>query len=512
MGTQDKKTDNEVLGADLSALGTMQKDDDPLVLELSNVSKEHEQGLMKLLKDKVAKVCDDYFFVKHVEKAVKRCNICSKVPSVAYLLSNLSTVVYACKEHSADVSKSIFLDREDVVKKVASLTNYVGDLCDCTINQFEVAPTAQVAAVLKDVCVASDASFSELLNSDEGANEEDWSWYATWKTLYPATGRGRFMYQHHFQYLDDSQLALSHMALVDRDGPVHGDLRLEADASLGGFKISINAQRVAEGADMFMAMDGETKIHVDPKSAHSKAWLTTTDGFEICAEYGRGKMFNLDDGTYVMGVRTRTMSEIFLQGAKLNGRYVIKYGLLEDNMQWYITKPDNQTPLAETLGIETFAERLKDAGHTHFIWAGPGLAPQVVDVATGLVAIEKGTYLRLTKREHTQDEQLVTGVVMEPGTLDTHGDTISVEEVKAAAHGFLDASRVLGVQHVSTANAIVAESYLAHEDTMLGGEPVLKGSWILVTKVLDVDLWDKIKNLEYTGYSIGALGIRLDDV
>ena len=106
------------------------------------------------------------------------------------------------------------------------------------------------------------------------------------------------------------------------------------------------------------------------------------------------------------------------------------------------------------------------------------------------------------------EQQIVTGIVLEPETVDAQGDIISAEEIEKAAHKFLAKSRVVGEKHKSQAQAEVVESYIAPQDITIGDQAVKAGTWILSVKVHDGNLWEEVKRGEITGFSIGAIGMR----
>ena len=106
------------------------------------------------------------------------------------------------------------------------------------------------------------------------------------------------------------------------------------------------------------------------------------------------------------------------------------------------------------------------------------------------------------------EQQLVTGIVLEPETVDAQGDIISAEVIEKAAHSFLAKSRIIGKQHKGKALADVVESYIAPEETKIGEQVVNKGTWIMSVKVHDDNLWEEVKRGEITGFSIGAMGVR----
>lgn len=107
-----------------------------------------------------------------------------------------------------------------------------------------------------------------------------------------------------------------------------------------------------------------------------------------------------------------------------------------------------------------------------------------------------------------KDKRLVYGVVLEPETEDAHGDVISNEEIERAAHFYMLNSQTVGDSHLKEAPAKVVQSYVTPVDFTLNNQFVKKGSWVLVTKILDENLWQDILNGEYTGYSVGGFAIR----
>lgn len=104
--------------------------------------------------------------------------------------------------------------------------------------------------------------------------------------------------------------------------------------------------------------------------------------------------------------------------------------------------------------------------------------------------------------------QLVTGVVMEPEEVDAHGDVVSEEEIRQAAHDFMRVSRVMGLQHKQKAPVEVVESFIAHTEMNIGDEVVKKGSWVMTAKVHDLAIWEQVKLGEYTGFSIGGTAVK----
>ena len=124
---------------------------------------------------------------------------------------------------------------------------------------------------------------------------------------------------------------------------------------------------------------------------------------------------------------------------------------------------------------------------------------ETTDVSTSI-------FVPLTKA--TKDEQTVTGVVLQPDVVDAHGDIVKASVIRKAAHNFLDSYNMvtkLGLQHKDFKKQFqLLESYVAPQDIVLGGNTVKEGSWVIVVKILDSKIWEKVKKGEITGFSIGG--------
>jgi hypothetical protein len=113
----------------------------------------------------------------------------------------------------------------------------------------------------------------------------------------------------------------------------------------------------------------------------------------------------------------------------------------------------------------------------------------------------------------TAEERYVLGVVLEPETIDAQRDIYSVDEVKTAAHAFLEDFRNVGLMHQALVNGRIkiCESYLAPVDFTIGTESVKRGTWLLGVRVVDDDLWAAVKGGELTGFSIGGFAQRVPE-
>ena len=109
------------------------------------------------------------------------------------------------------------------------------------------------------------------------------------------------------------------------------------------------------------------------------------------------------------------------------------------------------------------------------------------------------------------EERYILGVVLEPDEVDSQGDTISAEEIRQAAHGYMQDFGNVGLQHQTFVNdkIKILETYIAPVDFEIGGQQVKAGTWLMAFRVLDDSIWKAIKEGLLTGLSIGGTGLRL---
>jgi len=119
----------------------------------------------------------------------------------------------------------------------------------------------------------------------------------------------------------------------------------------------------------------------------------------------------------------------------------------------------------------------------------------------------------LIKGMDPDDERYVLGVVLEPETVDAQGDIYSAEEVRQAAHRFMEEFGGLGLMHRFRVNGQVKvlESYLAPAEFDFGDTKVRKGTWLLAVRILSDELWERVKDGQLTGFSIGGSARRVPE-
>jgi DNA adenine methylase len=113
--------------------------------------------------------------------------------------------------------------------------------------------------------------------------------------------------------------------------------------------------------------------------------------------------------------------------------------------------------------------------------------------------------------KRAEEERYTLGVVLEPDVVDAQNDRYSKEEVRRACHRFAEFYLNAGLMHRELANGriVILENYLAPCDFVAdNGEAVKEGTWLQGRGYRDDEIWQKIKNGELTGLSIGGSAIR----
>lgn len=134
------------------------------------------------------------------------------------------------------------------------------------------------------------------------------------------------------------------------------------------------------------------------------------------------------------------------------------------------------------------------------------------------------------------DEHLVTMIVLEPNIVDNQGHIVSAEEIRSAMHTWMEKYKNLEVMHRDRGGNLfhleggplgaedsvwergwndefaILECFQAPTDYFEGDQIVHAGSWVLTLRVRNEDIWQKVKNGELTGASIGGHGILTSEV
>lgn len=121
-------------------------------------------------------------------------------------------------------------------------------------------------------------------------------------------------------------------------------------------------------------------------------------------------------------------------------------------------------------------------------------------------------YVPIYKAEEKADEKIAIGPVLIPMSdddeVDGQNQTYDAKAVEDAAHYWMESWQQMTEMHTNELDEkqfSILESYIAPVDFELNGHTVIKGTWILMIRVLDDDLWQKIKDGELNAFSIGGV-------
>jgi len=384
-------------------------------------------------------------------------------------------------------------------------------------------------------------------NLEEGGEDTRGSeamdaWFENWQDYLPKSGRGKFVYQHHWRGVTEDELNKTDAELINSDHSLHGDLRFTGDGGLWGWAVLIGSadENKKVGGDKLIALDSdsETKLRLAPKLQQPSAWLNIGVDKPYIAEPGGpgatsetyAKFFAMDHGTYQIGVAKRSAIEVFLDGKHLKGRYLLQLAEFEEGgtkrRVWLIDKPEEQTPIIERQKLDDEVKDLKQKGQKYLVWGGPNTQPKLIDIQA--YGSDKSVDVPIVKVD--SEKRIVYGVVLDPygehgPAEDAHNDWMPPGEIEKTAHRFLQGDMTVGLQHDKKANARVVESwveqYPTREDYLaamqlkphkvwarpFGTDKVHSGSWCLGVE-LGPDEWAAFKSGEINAFSPGGLGIR----
>lgn len=235
----------------------------------------------------------------------------------------------------------------------------------------------------------------------------------------------------------------------------------------------------------------------------AKAWLSKADRFTSVPWSSPVSDLSADDYAKVCLIDLNTPGE---DKTKANCRLPVRSrpgGPINinalRNAASRIFQMKNVPPEAKKKAAKTLVRLMQDAG----IEVGS-------EDLLNLAGVQKSNWhveVEIAKAE----KQLVYGVVLKPDQFDSQGDRVGIEEIEKAAHTYMLQSQGYDYQHlhpIEFEKIRVVESYVTPADFELNGKFVAKGSWIVVSKVFDGDLWDEIKKGDIQAYSIYGTGKR----
>lgn len=274
------------------------------------------------------------------------------------------------------------------------VATHVGRPTVQAVGQGEEIPGLEVADDGMRLVLAENQKRSGLAEEPPGegdtrAERAAAFWAAHWYESYPATGRGEFVYHHHWRGLSADEATLDERALLETENSVHGDLRLAfTTEALWGFTVFLGRAEAVKERDLAGlpaddALEGVFKLHqpVGWLDVARRAPLVVEPGGVGSASRSWSKFFEVDRGTYEIGVWREHSFEVILHGSKIKGRYLISFVPVEGGKRiWTIRRPADQTPIAQRKDLEAVARDVKKSGQRWLVWAKPGEKPRLVDV------------------------------------------------------------------------------------------------------------------------------------
>lgn len=357
-------------------------------------------------------------------------------------------------------------------------------------------------------------------------------WKENWWRMVSRPGRGRYVLQHHWRGLLDTEVKKPEQWLIENTRhSVHEDLRHQAArdwsgepsaANLFGLAVFVNVTELRQADGPILPVLGTSRapqlaFQIGWKLPQPEGWLDVgrerplvagpKDPGSTTRRYA--KFFAVDWGEYRVGVCREHSFEIFYKSARrggMRGRYVVSLARIRGEPRWLIRKPEDQTPIAEREDPERFMQELREKGQRFLVWSDGESQPIVYDVRTGEKVVEKVFRVKIVKR--MMEEGLVYGEVLVPGETDAQKDMAPLEEVRQAAHNFLVKSRRLDYRHrrlLGDDEAVVVESWLSPTTFEWEGRTIKEGTWLMGVRVFPEWLKKEIETGELNSFSIRGL-------
>lgn len=367
----------------------------------------------------------------------------------------------------------------------------------------------------------------ELSKEDDGEDSRSAiaaiEYERSWWQMVPKTGKGQFVLQAHWRGLSEEETKLSHEELLKSSHSVHCDLRFEIDNhSLWGFTVfegsTEEIRSKVQGEARILHLSSDDSLQGAFKLRQPHEWLTiAAEKPYISAPGGVGatskkysKFIQLDTGEYEFSFARLHGREVFLHGEKLNGRLLMQYAPVGDSRIWLISKPESQEPYTAKRNLEAVEEEMKRKGQDKLVWSKrPGEKPQLLDINGHNNSTEK-EYDAAILKVADAGKRLVLGVVSEPRTVDAQGDVLSEAEIEQMAQNFERRVKEFRDRHTKRrVKTLIVRSWRTKKDFTFKGKLILKGSWLMLVKVLDDEIWTKIRTGIYRAFSIGGRGVRV---
>lgn len=218
-------------------------------------------------------------------------------------------------------------------------------------------------------------------------------WQDNWYKSYPKSGKGKFVYQHHWRGLtEDEAESASEKKLLDTNHSIHGDLRFKFNGSLFGFTTFLGTTEDVKkaGGNRVANLPNDDALQGTFKLHQPTEWLDVGKRSPFISGPGEvgstsssySKIFAEDWGTYEIGMWREHFFELFLNGKTIKGRYLIEYAPVGEGGKriWLLKKPADQKSYIDSHDKEKVSEEIKSKGQKYLIWAKPGKKPERIEL------------------------------------------------------------------------------------------------------------------------------------
>ena len=218
----------------------------------------------------------------------------------------------------------------------------------------------------------------------------------------------KFVYHHRWAGLTEDEANTVYEKDMDESKDLKGVLRFSMNDHLVGYTIFLGEAKDNIIDDSFIDLTGKEKLKAELKLPQPKKWLKKegTHSLEEMELNSKdwSRFFIVDKGKYKQGVKREHFHEYFLEGEKLNGRYIFMYVpaakakkkitdtemdkiFLEDiknedceERVWLVQKPKNQKPYAETHDLNNVIAELKSKNQKWLVWSSPNIKAEKINI------------------------------------------------------------------------------------------------------------------------------------
>lgn len=447
------------------------------------------------------------------------------------LFDGINTIPRYFEDKKVDVAK-------DTIRKIAKMVRNskiikVDDIQDYDSEDTMIISQQDLERHFSSATIAQISDMTPLLRRKEEDDEEGGTrgeaarkfWESNWYKCFPVSGKGRFVYQHHWRGLTEEESKKDEEYLLKTNNSLHGDLRFEFKNSgvHALFGITVFLGKASENAsDRLINESPNENLECAFKLMQPPAWLdvgspayVSSPGGVGSTSQGYAKFFKVDSGTYEIGVWRKHFFEFFLKGKKLKGRYIATYAPVGGRRRWLIKKPEDQTPYAEKNKLEDVVMELKKKGQDYLLWSKPGEKPKLIDVQKEAEKIQRsrddlkfGTKIVAVKEDDDGD-LFVLAPFLVPFEKDYKGKWIKPQTIERAVHDFVRDYLNLGLQHEfqlpKEAGEIVECGIYRNLD-------LPEGSAFVGIKVKDPQLKEMIRKKDIKGVSFGGYGVTGEQI